>query len=297
MSELVSIIVPTFNRADLIEATIASLLQQTYAAIEILVVDDHSTDNTADIIDTLSKQDKRIQYHQRPITKPKGANACRNYGLAISKGEFVKWIDSDDLLSSNAIELQLKEIKLAKADLCICKTSIFSDEQNLSSVKNWGNINKPFTPNGFMVEGLRFHTCSGLWNKKYFEEESPWDEAQMNSQEWLMHFQQLCKGVRVAVCDEYLSFARYHDANMSNKKNKKGRYYYNECTARIKALSFARRYKIKSIQLYRKATKELYWYFLFVIYKGSPLLAFRLVPGLLINLAYLFPSFKKEEVQ
>ena len=43
-----------------------------------------------------------------------------------------------------------------------------------------------------------------------------------------------------------------------------------------------------------KATKELYWYFLFVIYKGAPLLALRLVPGLLINLAYLFPSFKKQ---
>ncbi len=294
MSDLVSIVVPTFNRANLIEATIASLLQQTYAAIEIIVVDDHSSDNTTAVIERLSKQDQRIQYYQRPVTKVKGANACRNFGLKMAKGEYVKWIDSDDLLSANAIELQLKEIKSANADLCICKTSIFSDEQNLSSVKNWGDITKPFTPNGFMVDGLRFHTCSALWKSSFFEDSSPWDEAQMNSQEWLMHFQQLCKGVNTVKCDEYLSFARYHDSNMSNKKNKKGRYYYNECTARIKAIAFAKRNKIKSPQLYHKATKQLYWYFLFVVYKGAPLLAFRLIPGLLSNMPHLLPPFKKE---
>lgn len=294
MSELVSIIVPTFNRAHLIEATIASLLQQTYPAIEIIVVDDHSIDNTATLIDRLTQKDQRIKFYQRPATKPKGANACRNYGLELAKGEYVKWIDSDDLLSPNAIEHQWRKLQTEKADLCICKTSIFSDQKQLASIKNWGNITKPFTPKGFMVDGLRFHTCSGLWKKTFFEGVSPWDEAQMNAQEWLMHFQQLCRGVKVALCDEYLSFARYHDANMSNKKNKKGKYYYHECTARIKAISFAKRNKIKSPQLYHHATKQLFWYFLFVVYKGAPLLAFRLIPSLLCNIPHLLPPFKKE---
>lgn len=296
MSDLVSIIIPTFNRANLIEATIASLLQQTYTVIEVIVVDDNSTDNTSAVVTELSQKNNQIQYYRRPETKPKGANACRNYGLELAKGTFVKWIDSDDLLSADAIQVQLAAIKNESADLCICKTSTFRDETNLAVIKDWGDVTKQPTPTGFMVDGFRFHTCSGLWRKSWFNDSSPWDEEQMNSQEWLMHFQQLCRGVTVATCNQYLSFARYHDTNMSNKKNKKGKYYYHECKARIKAISFAKRNQIKSPFLYHKATKQLYWYFLFVIYKGAPLLALRLIPGLLINIAHLLPPLKATTV-
>jgi glycosyltransferase involved in cell wall biosynthesis len=282
--------VPTFNRANLIEATIASLLKQTYAAIEIIVVDDHSTDNTAAVIDGLTKLDKRIQYHHRPNSKPKGANACRNFGLELATGTFVKWIDSDDLLSADAIQLQLDAINKEHTDLCICKTSIFTDENKLSFIKNWGDLNKPATPIGFIVEGFRFHTCAGLWRKSFFDNVTPWDEAQMNSQEWLMHFQQLCKNITIVKCNEYLSFARYHASNMSNRKNKRGAYYYNECTARIKAIAFAQKQKIPSPALYKKLTKELYWYFLFVIYKGAPAKALSLMPSLFKNVRYLFTN-------
>ena len=288
MNDLVSIIVPTFNRANLIEATIASLLQQTYAAIEIIVVDDHSNDNTAAVIENLSSQDKRIQFHHRPASKPKGANACRNFGLELAKGTFVKWIDSDDLLSPNAIQVQLDKITVAAADLCICNTSIFSDEHQLTPFKNWGNIDQSATSVGFIVDGLRFHTCSGLWRKAHFKNSQPWDESQMNSQEWLMHFQQLCLGVNIVKCQDYLCFARVHSNNMSNRINKRGLYYYNECTARIKAIKFAKSHHIVSGKLYQKITKQLYWYFLFVIYKGAPLQALKLTPSLLAVFGNLF---------
>ena len=292
MNHLVSIVIPTYNRANLIAATIASLQQQTYPHIEIIVVDDQSTDDTAAVVERLSKLDNRIQYHTRPNITPKGANACRNFGLEITKGDFVKWIDSDDLLSANAIQLQLDAINISNADLCFCKTSIFNDENKLAIINNWGEVNKPPTPTGFILDGFRFHTCSGLWRKSFFGNTSPWDEEQMNSQEWLMHFQQLCKGVNIVKCDEYLSFARYHKNNMSNRSNKKGKYYFNECKARTKAISFAKQCDIQSPQLYHKLTKQLFWYFMFVVYKGSPLLAFRLLPDLFINIPYLLPPLK-----
>ena len=289
---MVSIVIPTYNRANLIAATIASLQQQTYPYIEIIVVDDQSTDNTAAVVESMLKLDNRIQYHLRPNTKPKGANACRNFGLEITKGDFVKWIDSDDLLSADAIQIQLNAIIKEKADLCICKTSIFTEDNKLNPFKDWGDMNRHATPTGFIIDGFRFHTCSGLWKKSFFGSIYPWDEEQMNSQEWLMHFQQLCKGVNIVKCNEYLSFARYHNNNMSNRSNKKGKYYFNECTARIKGITFAKQCKIKSYRLYHKLTKQLFWYFLFVVYKGSPLLAFRLLPKLFINVIYLFPPLK-----
>jgi glycosyltransferase involved in cell wall biosynthesis len=126
MTSLVSIIIPTYNRASLIGDTIESLIHQTYHTIEIIIIDDHSTDNTEFIVNELIKKDKRISYHKRPINKPKGANACRNYGFSISKGEYVKWIDSDDVLVPEAIEKQLSVLINPEADLCICRTKIFS---------------------------------------------------------------------------------------------------------------------------------------------------------------------------
>lgn len=292
MTDLVSIIVPTYNRANLIVATITSLQQQTYPHIEIIIVDDHSKDDTSVVVHKLSKQDNRIQYYNRPDSKPKGANACRNFGLEKSSGAYVKWIDSDDLLSADAIQIQVEAIQREKADLCICGTSIFTDVNKLAPFKIWGDLNKEATPTGFIIDGFRFHTCSGLWRKSFFGNTSPWDEEQMNSQEWLMHFQQLCKGLNIVKCKEYLSFARYHNNNMSNRSNKKGKYYFNESTARIKAISFAKECKIISPPLYHKLTKELFWYFMFVVYKGSPLLAFRLLPDLFINIPYLLPPLK-----
>ncbi|WP_372938266.1 glycosyltransferase family 2 protein, partial [Seonamhaeicola sp.] len=86
---LVSIIIPTYNRAHLIGETLDSVLAQTYTHWECIVVDDGSSDHTSQVVATYCKNDARFQYHQRPLDRPKGANACRNYGFELSKGEYI----------------------------------------------------------------------------------------------------------------------------------------------------------------------------------------------------------------
>src|SRR5690606_36706891 len=69
--------------------------------------------------------DSRFQYHHRPLAKAKGANACRNYGLDKSKGEFIKWFDSDDKMHPKILELQILEFQREpKIDLCLCEYSL-----------------------------------------------------------------------------------------------------------------------------------------------------------------------------
>ena len=94
---LVSIIIPTYNRAHFIGETLESVIAQTYENWECIVVDDGSTDYTDELMEYYCKKDTRIQYHHRPDIKPRGANACRNYGFGVSKGEYINWFDSDDL--------------------------------------------------------------------------------------------------------------------------------------------------------------------------------------------------------
>ncbi len=129
MQPLVSIIIPTYNRAHLIGETLDSVLAQTYKNWECIVVDDGSTDYTNELLEFYCAKDARYQYHHRPKNRTKGANACRNYGFELSKGEYVQWLDSDDLLSEDKIEAQMKLLLTQdEIDVSFCKWVSFKDE-------------------------------------------------------------------------------------------------------------------------------------------------------------------------
>lgn len=103
MSPFVSIIIPCYNNQDLIQDAIASALSQTYPHIEVLVIDDGSTDGTTDILRTLSD---RIYWETQPN---QGAPTARNRGLALAKGTYIKFLDADDVLLPDAIERQIQQ--------------------------------------------------------------------------------------------------------------------------------------------------------------------------------------------
>lgn len=96
----VSIIIPVYNLADYIEISVASLLAQTYQNIEIVLVDDGSKDASLAIIKQLAASDNRIIYATQPNG---GAAKARNTGLALATGEFITFVDGDDMLSPNVI--------------------------------------------------------------------------------------------------------------------------------------------------------------------------------------------------
>lgn len=104
MEPLVSIIIPTFNRSHIIDETLDSVLAQTYKNWECIIIDDQSTDNTNDVIAKYILKDFRFQFYDRPLKVLKGANACRNYGIDKSKGEYIIFLDSDDLLKTDCLE-------------------------------------------------------------------------------------------------------------------------------------------------------------------------------------------------
>ncbi len=116
---LVSIIIPTFNRAHLIAETLDSILAQTYQNWECIVVDDGSTDDTKAIVAAHSKKDTRFQYFLRPTNKPKGANACRNYGFEQSRGEYIQWFDSDDFMHPEKLNIKMGYALSENADIIV----------------------------------------------------------------------------------------------------------------------------------------------------------------------------------
>ncbi|MDO5986375.1 glycosyltransferase family 2 protein [Flavivirga amylovorans] len=128
MDSLVSIIIPAYNRSQLISETLDSILAQTYTNWECIIVDDGSTDNTTNIVKEYSIKDSRFSIKNRPSGKQKGANACRNYGHKLSKGDYVLFLDSDDILKNTCLENRLHVFKTSKSiDFVIANSSYIKD--------------------------------------------------------------------------------------------------------------------------------------------------------------------------
>ncbi|MDR5589701.1 glycosyltransferase family 2 protein [Christiangramia sp. SM2212] len=106
MQPLISIIIPTYNRSQVLGGAVDSLLLQSYENWECLIVDDGSTDYTEELVDFYIQKDSRIKYLVRR-TNPKGASHCRNVGLEKANGKYLMFLDSDDQLFSYALSNRL----------------------------------------------------------------------------------------------------------------------------------------------------------------------------------------------
>ena len=105
----VAVIIPTYNRADTVVRAVNSALAQTHEDLEVIVVDDGSSDNTLALLGNISDRRFRITYH----TANRGAAAARNTGIAAADARYIAWLDSDDAWHSLKLELQLERLRSA----------------------------------------------------------------------------------------------------------------------------------------------------------------------------------------
>ena len=175
MNTLVSIIVPIFNVEKYLEHCLSSLCNQTYGNLDIVLVDDGSTDQSGNLIDLWSKKDKRIQALHKSNG---GLSDARNYGLDFAKGEFVIFVDSDDYMSIDSIEYMLQIQKNLNSDIVI-GAFIEVDENTNSELRVTQNaITINFTPEKAIEESLyrKYFGCSAcgnLYRKKVISRQFP----------------------------------------------------------------------------------------------------------------------------
>lgn len=124
---LISVVIPTYNEAQRLARAVKSMQDQTYRNLEIIVVDDGSTDNTKEVMEAIVKADPRVSFHIPENQPPKRTNwrgydinagyAARNFGFKIAKGEWITTQDADDASLANRIETQYKLALKHKADM------------------------------------------------------------------------------------------------------------------------------------------------------------------------------------
>ena len=124
MSPLVSVIIPVYKVEDYLDDTVSCMLNQTYSNLEIILVDDGSPDRCGEMCDAYAVKDARVKV----IHKPNGGlSSARNAGVEVCKGDYIAFIDSDDVASTDYIEFLLRLCQNYKADMAVCLTRDFQD--------------------------------------------------------------------------------------------------------------------------------------------------------------------------
>lgn len=207
---LVSIIIPTYNRAHLLEETLNSIVKQTYSNWECLIVDDGSKDDTDNFMESFIKKDKRFQYHKRPKNSPKGGNAARNYGFQLSKGTFIQWFDSDDKMSPNFLALKVETFLSEKVDVVISKSKYFGVE---------GPYFYDYNYKATEINFLSYATDYIAWKtddfmvRRFVVENITFNELLKAGQEYNFCCKLLLETNKIALIDQFLTLRRFHEVS------------------------------------------------------------------------------------
>jgi glycosyltransferase involved in cell wall biosynthesis len=188
---MISIIIPSFNKAAFISETIESVQSQSYSNWELIIVDDGSTDNSISIIEEFCSNDRRIKLYRRE-TLPKGGSACRNIGLKNAKGKYVVFLDADDVLLNFCLETRLYEIeKYSDNNFWVFPIGTF--------YKVIGDSTSVWIPKGdnfllgFLKHDLPWHTMSVVWNKEFIDGLNGFDTDYPRLQDVELHTRALLK--------------------------------------------------------------------------------------------------------
>jgi glycosyltransferase involved in cell wall biosynthesis len=161
MSALVSVIIPTYNRANVIICAIDSVLNQTYKNMELIIVDDASRDNTEERVKGFN--DSRIKFVRHKINK--GGSGARNTGIGEAKGDYIAFLDSDDEWLPEKIEKQILMFKCADPKVGLIYTGVLRVDEN-------GRITEQIVPKekgdlcGKLLEGNFIGTTSAIMARR-----------------------------------------------------------------------------------------------------------------------------------
>ena len=140
---MISVLIPVYNVEKYLHVSINSVLKQTYQDFEIICVDDASTDSSLQILEYFSKKDDRIKVFRNPSNK--GLGFTRNRAMEEAEGEYILFLDSDDWISSNALEMLVEEAEKNNSEVVMFKAIVYYEEPHnfgMEAYYDMGLLNK-----------------------------------------------------------------------------------------------------------------------------------------------------------
>lgn len=217
---LISILIPVFNQGELVLETLNSVRKQTYKNWECIIVDDGSTDSTPEIIKNDIDGDSRFRFFERSRL-PKGGSVCRNIALSYARGEYVMFLDSDDLITLECLEGRINKARAnPDFDLWVFRTGIFYHkigdnpkvllpEEGVSPIYLFLRHAKP----------LPWTIMGPLWKRTVLESLGGFDEKYPRLQDPELHTRALLQGFKVQINNEIID--NYYRQPIKTKKQPK----------------------------------------------------------------------------
>lgn len=233
---LVSIIIPLYNRESLVLDTLESIKNQTYQNWECIIVDDHSSDNSYHVVQEYIKDEPRFRLLKRPDSLPKGANACRNFGLQVSNGEFINWFDSDDLMPSENL---LKHVETLctnpEVDFSVSDYSFFSHLDPTERFRDGKPLLSDNLLNDYIQMNVKFLTPNVFIRKQFLQVKNlAFDNELCAAQEYHFFSNLLMHTSRCSKISDLYILIREHNNSISHSVENKFRRAWCNYVARKK---------------------------------------------------------------
>ena len=217
----VSVVMSVFNEEKYVKKAIESVINQTLEDIELIIVNDGSTDNTLNIINDF--EDKRIKVIAQ---ENMGPGASRNNAMQIADGEYIAFIDGDDWFSSDALEIAYMEAKSKNTDITFFQMINYDDETSEIYENDWFNLNnfdesfenRVFTPEetkGFLFD-LSVGVCQKIYRNKFLKEIDAKFPEGMLFEDMPFFFYVYLKASRISIIKRHMYYRRKHDESITH---------------------------------------------------------------------------------
>lgn len=212
-----SVVIPVYNSDRYINDTLNSVLTQDYKDIEVIVVNDGSTDNSKAILDQWKKQDNRLRVISQDNT---GVSTARFKGIEIASGDYITFVDSDDLVSKNMYTALMEYVENGNYDIVHCGFEMFFTDQRLKQFYGTGAIKIQDQHTGVkdLIEGKFVEP--GVWNKIYKKslfKNLKIDLSIKYNEDLLMNFYLFSKAEKSLFVDQCYYKYRVHGDSVSHK--------------------------------------------------------------------------------
>ena len=207
MKSLVSVVIPCYNQGRYLDEAIASTIDQDYPAIEVIVVDDGSTDETPEVA---ARWVHRITYLRQPNA---GVSAARNRGVRAARGEVIALLDSDDILLPHAVTRRIAILDRRPDVGFVCGEAILFDQAGESGLKS-SQSGQPRHVNGFRWETVEYCATIStvMMRRRAFDAANGFDESLAYAEDWLL-WVQLSRLIEMVYLPEPVARYRLHPAS------------------------------------------------------------------------------------
>ena len=245
----VSVIIPAYNSGATITETLRSVLVQTYSDFEIIVADDGSTDNTTEMVLRLAQEDNRIHLFQ--LKANQGVSKARNFAISNATGEWIAFLDSDDLWVEDKLEKQLKLAEKTNADIVYCSYGIIDDKGNRTCTDF---IVEKHTSYDKMLARNVISCSTALIKKEYFNKYS--FSSEYAHEDYALWMEMLRDGLDAYGNTEILAYYRLYSGTRSSNKIKAAKnrwiiYRKHLKMSFIHSLCCITRYMFKALKKYK----------------------------------------------